>query len=605
MKEEKKKSWEKFGEKMEENYKENQKLFYRTLKNFKKFKECPLKYVKNKQGNLLTDKKEVMERWKEHFEELLNEGQVEIIEEGEETEISNVSEEEITEMELRLAIKKMKKGKSAGHDKITPEMIKLLGPKAEKKLLSLMNTVWQRKQVPEDWEVAVLVPIYKKGDNRECKNHRGISLLSVVGKIYSRILEARLRKKVETQLEETQGGFRPNRSTTDLIFSVRMASQKMLEKNKTIHAAFIDLQQAFDRVPRYQLWTALKEAGVQPNLLEAIKSVYKKCRNYVRTANETSSEFISNQGVRQGCSLSPLLFIVFLDRITKACNKRIRRLKLGNHQLKPVYLNDLAYADDLMVMASSEANLQHNIAVWAEELAKKGMKINVEKTKTMIISKKEETHTITVDGTVLEKVNLFKYLGSVISANGKMDDDIIERIGAASRLFNSIRQPFLNKKEVTKKTKLAVYKSTFVPTLTYGCESWTLTEKSKSKLQAMEMRFLRKADNKTRRDRIRNTSIRKSLNVNPLLHTIQNQQLRWFGHLQRMPIERIPKTTKEVRVDGQRGRGRPRRTWEEGIEDVVRERGLTMKEAVALTADRKRWRSFVQSSTPPGTRGTD
>ena len=223
-------------------------------------------------------------------------------------------------------------------------------------------------------------------------------------------------------------------------------------------------------------------------------------------------------------------------------------------------------------MASSEANLQHNIAVWAEELAKKGMKINVEKTKTMIISKKEETHTITVDGTVLEKVNLFKYLGSVISANGKMDDDIIERIGAASRLFNSIRQPFLNKKEVTKKTKLAVYKSTFVPTLTYGCESWTLTEKSKSKLQAMEMRFLRKADNKTRRDRIRNTSIRKSLNVNPLLHTIQNQQLRWFGHLQRMPIERIPKTTKEVRVDGQRGRGRPRRTWEEGIEDVVRER---------------------------------
>ncbi|XP_068082743.1 LINE-1 retrotransposable element ORF2 protein [Anabrus simplex] len=606
----KRQSWEEFGQRMEKNYKENQKLFYRALKNMRKEKQCPLKFIKDKEGKILTEEKEIMERWKEYFNDLLNgngnEDSSWSSEEREETGGEGEQEEgeDLRINEMQLAIKQLKNGKAQGHDGIAPEMIKNLGKKAGNFLFKIMVEAWRTKKVPRDWEVAVIIPIFKKGDNRECSNHRGISLLSVPGKVFSKILETRLRKEVEAKLEEAQCGFRPNRSTQDLIFTVRMASAKLLEKNKTLHAAFIDLKQAFDRVPRSKLWKVLKEYGVSKSLCSSIMSLYKNCRNYVRTGNVRSAEFTTRQGVRQGCSLSPLLFIVYLDHIMKLCHEKIKKLTVGNYLMRPVRFSDLAFADDLIVVASSEQNLQHNINVWVEELKEKGMEVNVDKTKTMVISRNEERHCIMVDSKPLEQVTKFKYLGSIISSDGKMEEEITERIGTAGRLFNAIRTNFLNKKEISKGTKLAVYKSTFIPTLTYGCESWVLTERTKSRIQATEMRYLRKVEDKTRRDRIRNTAIRKVLNMKPLEKTIQEYQLRWFGHVHRMSTDRLPRLMREVRVEGRKARGRPRKTWEEGIREALQERGLSVREAVAITGDRSRWR-FLVSSTPHGTRGPD
>ena len=116
-------------------------------------------------------------------------------------------------VEMREAIKRMKLGKAAGYDGITPEMIKYTGEAGEEMLLNIIQLVWIRKQIPKDWEVAIIIPIYKKGDSRECENHRGISLLSVPGKIYSRILTQRITEFMEDQLEEAQCGFRKGRST--------------------------------------------------------------------------------------------------------------------------------------------------------------------------------------------------------------------------------------------------------------------------------------------------------------------------------------------------------------------------------------------------------
>lgn len=601
-------AWEEFGIKMEENHRDNQKLFYRAIKNMRKEKTCPLKHIKDKQGNIIKEDGKIMERWKEHFQELLNSEQDNMgpaeerhIEAGvEEVEVP----EEITLQELQNALRMLKCGKAAGHDKISPEMLKYMGPVSERILLNIINEAWKTKSIPQDWEVAVIIPIFKKGDNRECNNHRGISLLSVAGKIFSRILELKLRHEVEHQLEEFQSGFRPKRSTQDLIFSMRMLSEKMPEKDKEFHAGYIDLSQAFDKVPRHEIWKSLKNLNVREHLIQAIKSLYNNCRNYVRTANRSSAEFETKQGVRQGDNLSPLLFIVYLDQIMKEVNSRAMKLIVGNYLLRPVKLCSLAFADDIVVLAPNERNLQHNMSIWDEELRKKGMKININKTQTMIVSRHGNRHNISIGNTSLEQVHKFKYLGSTISEDGKIDIEINERIGAASRLFHSIRNKFLGKREITKKTKLAVYKSTFVPTLTYGCESWALTKKHKSKLQSMEMRFLRKIENKTRRDRVRNVAIRSSLNIKPISQVIQEQQLRWFGHVQRMPPTRLPKILKDVRVEGRCRRGRPRRKWEEEVEDALRERGSSIREALPLTADRLRWRRIV-TSTPTGRRGQD
>ena len=96
------------------------------------------------------------------------------------------------------------------------------------------------------------------------------------------------------------------------------------------------------------------------------------------------------------------------------------------------------------------------------------------------------------------------------------------------------------KRDLSKKAKLSVFKTVFVPILTYGHESWVMTERMRSQVQASEMRFLRKIEGVTLFDKMHSSEIRKSLNIEPLLLRIERSQLRWFGHVSRMPQERLP-----------------------------------------------------------------
>ena len=112
------------------------------------------------------------------------------------------------------------------------------------------------------------------------------------------------------------------------------------------------------------------------------------------------------------------------------------------------------------------------------------------------------------------------------------------------------------------------------------------------------MKYLRRTANKTRRDLERNTKIREELKVKPIIESIETKQLKWYGHVKRMGKERIPRKCLEVRMEGKRSRGRPRTSWMENINNHVRKRNKTLKEADKLTADRKEWRKFSEGPTP-------
>jgi hypothetical protein len=269
----KKKSWEDFGRKMEKNKNENQKLFYRVLKNLKTAKqEQPIiNSIKTKEGEVLTEEHKIMERWKEHFEELLNptktnrESTGKTVKEGRKskTEINNERnrENEITLTEVQEAIKSIKNGKAAGHDGITPEMIKHLGGNGTQILLKIFRKAWAEGKIPHDWEIGVLIPIYKKGDRLDCNNYRGITLLSVVAKTYERILEKRLRREIEEQMTDSQSGFRKGHSIQDHIFTIKESIYKTIQKNSELYLGFIDLEKAFDRIPRGKVWECLEKKG--------------------------------------------------------------------------------------------------------------------------------------------------------------------------------------------------------------------------------------------------------------------------------------------------------------------------------------------------------
>ena len=206
--------------------------------------------MKNKKNKILTEGKETMERWKEYFYELLNkedENELTVnnsynIEINEETD-DTIKREEVTE-----AIKTIKRGKSAGHDRITAEMVINLGERGTEMLTDLFNKAWNEGNVPDDWRIGIIIPIHKKGDTRDCANYRGITLLSIVAKTFESILEKRLKKETEHQLEESQCGFRKGRSTQDHIFTIKQMIEKSRIKNKEVYVAFLDLEQAFDKV---------------------------------------------------------------------------------------------------------------------------------------------------------------------------------------------------------------------------------------------------------------------------------------------------------------------------------------------------------------------
>jgi hypothetical protein len=140
---------------------------------------------------------------------------------------------------------------------------------------------------------------------------------------------------------------------------------------------------------------------------------------------------------------------------------------------------------------------------------------------------------------------------------------------------------------------MRICKTVFVPTLLYGTERLTVLDKHKNRMQASEMKYLRKVTGKTRRDQIRNKRIRNQLKQESVEVLMEKRTLRWFGHAGRMDLERRPKLVLEARPEGGRGRGRPRLEWEEYVERLASKRGRKLPEVKRLAQNRKEWRTWL------------
>ena len=155
------------------------------------------------------------------------------------------------------------------------------------------------------------------------------------------------------------------------------------------------------------------------------------------------------------------------------------------------------------------------------------------------------------------------------------------------------------KRELSKKAKLSVFKAVFVPILTYGHESWVMTERMRSQVQASEMRFLRRIEGVTLFNKVRSSEIQKSPNSEPLLLQIERSQLIWFGHVSRMPQERLPKQALHAKANGRRPVGRPRTRWTDYIENLGWNRlGLRPSEMMEVMEDREVWRLNLELLPP-------
>ena len=219
VKKSKEKSWEEFGRRLDSNYFSANKVFWQTIRRLRGKRSSITYSIKDFDVNILTDENEILSQWREYFEDSLN--PVKALT-RDTHEVTHLGEDKVfTAAEVATAIKGKKSGKAAGEDEIRPEMLKALTGEGILWLTRVCQVAWKFGKTPRDWQTGVIIPIFKKGDRKQCTNYRGISLLSLPWKVYAKCLERKCQETVESKLEDGQCGFRPGRSATDQIFTLK------------------------------------------------------------------------------------------------------------------------------------------------------------------------------------------------------------------------------------------------------------------------------------------------------------------------------------------------------------------------------------------------
>ena len=257
---------------------------------------------------------------------------------------------------------------------------------------------------------------------------------------------------------------------------------------------FVDLEKAFDCVYRVVLWGVLREYGVSDPLIRAVRSLYDRCQSLVRIAGKTDL-FPVRVGLRQGCPLSQILFIIFMDRISRR-SQCVEGVRFGD-----LRIGSLLFADDVVLLASSDRDLQLSLDRFAAECTAAGMRISTSKSESMVLNRKRVECTLRVGDEILPHVEEFKYLWVLFMSEGRMEREIDRRIGAASAVMRTLHGSIVVKRELRRKAKLSFYHSIFVPALTDGHELWVVTERTRLRVQAADMSFLPRVAGLSLRDR--------------------------------------------------------------------------------------------------------
>ena len=526
--------------------------------------------LRDAKGNLLFTKSARGQRWREYFSELLN------VPAG----VSQVEMDTITSREpavaldavpsfaeTLVAIGKLIKGKAAGPDGISPEVLQALDNNNARLLHETFCRVWEGiDPMPNEWREAFLVPLPKKGDLQLCKNWRGILLASVPGKVFSRIINGRLQVYCEQAdiLPDSQCGFRAGRGVMDMIFTLKMAMEVAAYKSHPFHVLFIDLVKAYDSVSRAGLWAILRKKGVPPRLRELIRQFYSDKKAQVSVEGVLSSMFDLATGLGQGCCLAPLLFNVFLSAVMEAWQRKsgggvqwLTKIDgmLGHREVMDKYsswtechFEDLTYADDSALIVNTLLDLRQKAVAFQAHLALWGLTLSVDKTKALTTDPVSPEPVVVAEHEGLTKikfVDVFEYLGVLITAKGTSDQAVRQRIEKARKAFWALDSSVWRVAQLSLATKMRVYRACVMSVLMFGAETWTPTWLTVKALERFHMICLRKISGRglrfQREHFVSNENLRAWLQVPTIKDLTRQARVRWLGHVGRMNDERLPK----------------------------------------------------------------
>ena len=569
--------------------KQDLKTLYRITKNLKGTFSNNDMPVKDSEGNLLASELERLERWKQHFDTILN--RPEPLERAEipEAEVDIVIDTGPPSLqEVKTAIKCMKSGKAPGADGITAEMLKVDEEETPRLLTEIFNQIWESEEIPETWKIGLIVKLPKKGDLTNCNNWRGITLLSLTSKVFSKIIQDRLNKAMDSHIREEQAGFRPGRSCSDQIFVLRQILEQSKEWNTPLYVNFLDLEKAFDSIHRESLWMILRHHGIPQKLVNVIKMLYHDFSSQVICNTELTDAFKISTGVKQGCILSPFLFVLGIDWIMK---ETISNEKRGIRWTLTTTLEDLDFADDIALLSQKQQDIQNKTTRFSNTAAKIGLKASTKKTKHMRMNSRIDT-PVRMQEEDIEEVTEFTYLGSKMSADGDTEVEIRTRITKASQAFASLKNIW-KCRNISTNTKIRLFKSNVLSVLLYGSESWKTTKTIENKLEVFQNRCLRRILKIFWPNTISNNDLHARTNCTPIAQQVRQRRWRYIGHTLRKQRTALPRIALRWTPDGKRKRGRPKETWRRTVEKEMKNNGWTWGFLERCSGDRPRWRSLV------------
>ena len=477
-------------------------------------------------------------------------------------------------------MQRMKNGKAVGPDDIPVEVWKCLGESALKFLTKLYNRTMESERMPEEWRDSVLIPIFKnKGDVQSCSNYRGIKLISHTMKLWERIVEKRLRN--DLKFSNQQYGFMPGKSTTDALFALRVLMEKYREGQKELHCVFVDLEKAYDKVPREEVWYCMRKSGLAEKYVRIVQDMYDGSTTAVRCAVGVTEGFEVKVGLHQGSALSPCLFAMMMDRMTD--------------EIREEAPWTMMFADDIVICSESKEQVEEKLESWRYALERRGMKVNRRKTEYMCVNERQDNSigTVKMQGEEVAKVEDFKYLGSTVQSNGECGREVKKRVQAGWNGWRRMSGVICDRR-VPARVKGKVYKVAVRPAMLYGLETVALTKRQEAEMEVAELKMLRFSLGVTRMDKIRNEYIRGTAQVGKFGEKTREARLRWYGHLQRKDDGYIGSRMLRMELPGKRKRGRPKRRFMDVVKQDMAEVEVTEED----TVDRRNWRKKIRCGDP-------
>ena len=405
------------------------------------------------------------EDWKDQVE-----GEVERMEtESKEQESSVELDSVISLGEVKRAVKDLKAGKAAGSDGVVNELIKFGGGKVVSLVWNLLRNCFDEERVPEQWLEGIIFPLYKQGDKRDPYNYRGISLLSVVSKIYEMVLYRRLDEWCERRgiIREEQGGFRAGRGCVDQIFVLDTLLNS--RGRRRTYCCFIDIKKAYDTVWRKGLWKCLWDKGIRGKMWRVIKDFYRSTRCKIRVGKGVTEEFSVEKGVKQGAVLSPLLFSIYINTLVEELGETGLGVKMGQGTIESLF-----YADDIVLLADKPHKLQQLMDVvtrfgirWRCEINRKKSQVVVYGDKRGIVKRKWM-----LGSGEIAQVEAYKYLGVEFERKKGWRGFRERMLRKALKVSGIVKVICRRNRMLSTDVKIMLWNGLVRPLLEYGAEVW-------------------------------------------------------------------------------------------------------------------------------------